>query len=238
MPGFNKALASNERTAWKLKKEEDFKKMRGMSDLGAQEGGIQRFAPLTYNGQRLPPSAVYSGPQGEVKVYDQVVNVIDSDFFNYEVNMVYQRRLQLEQMAFKFIHAGDAVTKKYMGIMFSLLGAGQLNNDKFKKWCKLDGYDDTQIATIASGEHDVDCRPSTISLHPSMSKEFTLAIDKFILVLKFYSVIFTGETPLKNPDSINTITQQVDGDGVRAETSAAAVGEIVNQRKVNANLFN
>lgn len=239
MPGFNRELTSNKNTPWNRKKEIEYRQQHGESNNGMFESGVQRFAPLSYDGSAAPTGSVYTAPNGDVKVYQKVVNVIDSEYFNHEVGQMTARRKQLENLAFKFIQAGDQITKKYMGSMYKFLQAGQLNDEEFKSWLRLEGYTEGQITTIVGtiedkakgiSAFDVDATPNTISLYPSMSKEFTTAIEKMILVLRFYSVIFSDEKPLKNPDLSIPINEQKKGIDTNEYTLDEATRDKVGKR--------
>jgi hypothetical protein len=199
----------------------------------SQIAGVRNYRAQTQDERAVAPSTIYTTEHGAVKLYDSTVRVVDSQYFDKEMEEAIDREKDLEDLAFKLLKAGDQMAMRILGSFWSLLGE-VTDGDKLntlRGWIKLDGYDARQTEFIIDKIHRVDCRPSSMKIYPEASTEYSEAIYKLLFVLRFCGLVFTNKKTHINPDP--TAPSGADLFNPIRQSTAASADDVSNRMGVN-----
>lgn len=190
----SKSIYSN---AKKQKEREDYEVAHGKTTGNAFEAGVRVFMPLDKYHNPLPTGSNYVTEHGEITLYDSKYRVIDSEYFNHQVELHKKRKEDVLRMVKGFLESGDALTKSVIGYYYDWLLPGQpvantAGYNKLVAYVMNDGFNLAQAQATVNALIPFDGRPNTINTFTNPSDNFTNCLNKLMTICKYVGVIFTG----------------------------------------------
>jgi hypothetical protein len=184
------------------KDQKDYKLKHGQSENGVQAAGIRLYKPLDADGKELPSSSLITTEHGQVKLYDGIARVIDGEYWDAEVKKNIEREEQIEDISYKILKAGPILAQQVLGVFFNYLSPVTNSNAlfNFAYWLRTDGFDQVQIEAYIKMLRTVDARPQTFKTMNEASAEYTIALSKLFLVVRYCGIVITNKHVTANAD--------------------------------------